>query len=183
MNRELIVVGFEDAFEADRVLTELQRLQKEYLVDLDDAVVATRDAGGKVRIKQSVDLMGFGLASGGLWGGLFGTFIGVLFLNPLLGFATGAALGAGAGALSAKLSDYGIDDAFIRSIGQTLQPNSSALFVLVRKVQPEKVLAELSKFRGRVIRSSLSPEQEQRLQQALSGALQGRTPDLAQAAA
>jgi len=171
MNRELIVVGFDDAFEADRVLTELQRLQKEYLVDLDDAVVAIRDGSGKVRIKQTVNLVGFGAASGGLWGGLFGSLVGVLFLNPLLGFATGAAFGAEVGALSGKLADYGVDDDFIRSIGQTLQPNSSALFVLVRKVQPEKVLAELSRFRGRVIRSSLSPEQEQRLQEALSGAL------------
>lgn len=174
MNRELIVVGFDDAFEADRVLTELHRMQKEYLVDLDDAVVATRDANGKMRIKQTVDLVGFGAASGGLWGGLFGALIGVLFLNPLLGLATGAALGAGTGALSGKLSDYGIDDSFIRDVGQTLQPNTSAVFVLVRKVQPDKVLAELSKFRGRVIRSSLSPEQEQRLQQALSGAAPAR---------
>ena len=81
----------------------------------------------------------------------------------------GAALGAGAGALSGKLADYGIDDDFIRSIGETLQPNTSALFVLLRKVQPEKVLDELKRFRGRVLRSSLSPEQEARLQAALSG--------------
>jgi uncharacterized membrane protein len=100
---------------------------------------------------------------GAVWSALFG----LLLLNPLLGFVTGAAFGAGAGALSGKLSDYGIDDDFIRSIGQTLQPNTSALFVLVRKVQPDKVLAELSGFRGRVIRSSLSPEQERRLQEAL----------------
>jgi uncharacterized membrane protein len=87
--------------------------------------------------------------------------------------------------LSGKLSDYGIDDDFIRSIGQTLQPNTSALFVLVRKVQPDKVLAELSGFRGRVIRSSLSPEQERRLQEALgqSGvALPGSASPVATAA-
>ena len=84
--------------------------------------------------------------------------------------AAGAALGAGSGALSGSLADYGINDDLIRSIGETLQPNTSALFVLVRKAQPEKVLAELSShFRGRVIRSSLSPEQEARLQAALSG--------------
>lgn len=100
---------------------------------------------------------------------MWGSLVGLLFLNPLLGFAAGAALGAGAGALSGSLADYGINDDFIRSIGNTLQPNSSALFVLVRKVQPEKVLAELSRFRGRVLRSSLSPEQEARLQAALSG--------------
>jgi uncharacterized membrane protein len=100
---------------------------------------------------------------------MWGTLVGLLFMNPLIGLATGAALGAGAGALSGSLADYGIDDAFIRSVGETLQPGTSAIFVLVRKVQPEKVLAELSRFRGRVVRSSLSPEQEARLQAALSG--------------
>jgi len=169
MMRELIVVGFDDVHEADRVLTDLHRMQKEYLVDLEDAVVATRDAHGKVRIRQTVNMVGYGAATGGLYGALFGTLVGLLFLNPLIGVATGAAFGAGAGALAGKLADYGVDDDFIRNVGQTLQPNTSALFVLVRKAQPDKVLAELSKFRGRVIRSSLSPEQEQRLQQALSG--------------
>ena len=100
---------------------------------------------------------------------MWGSLVGLLFLNPLIGLVAGAALGAGSGALSGSLADYGIDDDFIRSVGQTLQPNTSALFVLVRKAQPEKVLAEVSGFRGRVIRSSLSPEQERRLQAALSG--------------
>jgi len=167
---ELVVIGFDDPYEADRALSELGRLQKEYLVDLEDAVVAVRGPDGKLRLKQSVDLVGVGAASGGLWGAMWGSLVGLLFLNPLLGLATGAALGAGAGALSGSLADYGINDGFIRSIGETLQPNTSAIFVLLRKVQPEKVLKELSRFRGRVIRSSLAPEQEARLQAALSGA-------------
>ena len=162
---ELVVVGFDDPNEADRALTELARLQREYLIDLEDAVVAIRSPDGKLRLKQSVDLVGVGAASGGLWGSL----VGLLFLNPLIGLATGAALGAGAGALSGSLADYGIDDDFIQQIAETLQPNTSALFVLVRKAQPEKVLAEVARFRGRIIRSSLSPEQEARLQAALSG--------------
>jgi len=167
---ELVVVGFDTPQEADRVLDELHKLQREYLVDLADAVVAISDAQGKVKLKQSVDLVGVGAASGGLWGAMWGTLVGLLFLNPLLGAAAGAAFGAGAGALSGKLADYGIDDDFIRSIADHLKPNASALFLLVRKVQPEKVLSELSQFRGRVLRSSLSPEQEARLQAALSGA-------------
>lgn len=166
---ELIVVGFDDPHEADRALTELSRLQREYLVDLEDAVVAIRAPDGKLRLKQSVDLVGAGAATGGLWGAMWGSLVGLLFLNPLLGLVTGAAFGLGSGALSGALADYGINDDFIRSIGQTLQPNSSALFVLVRKFQPEKVLAELSGFHGKVLRSSLSPDQERRLQEALSG--------------
>jgi uncharacterized membrane protein len=75
----------------------------------------------------------------------------------------------GSGALSGSLVDYGINDDFIWSLGQTLPSNSSALFLLVKKAQPEKVLAEMSKFRGRVLRTSLSPDQERRLQAALSG--------------
>jgi uncharacterized membrane protein len=119
-----------------------------------------------VRIKQSVNLVGIGAAQGSLSGALWGSLVGLLFLNPLLGFAAGAAVGAGSGALAGSLGDYGIDDDLIRSIGDTLQPNTSALFVLIRKVQPEKVLADVTGagFKGRVIRSSLSPEQEQRLQ-------------------
>ena len=165
---ELVVVGFDTPHEADRALTELKRLQKEYLIDLEDAVVAIRDANGKLHLKQSVDLVGAGAASGGLWGGMWGLRVGVLFLSPLLGLVAGGALGAGAGALSGKLADYGINDDFMRKIGETLKSNTSALFMLVRKVQPERVLNELSSFRGHVIRSSLSPEQESRLKAALS---------------
>ena len=169
---ELVVVGFEDTQQADRALTELVRLTKEHLIDLEDAVVAIRTPDGTVRIKQSVNLVGLGAAQGSLSGALLGSLVGLLFLNPLLGFAAGAAVGAGSGALAGSLSDYGINDDLIRSIGDTLQPNTSALFVLIRKVQPEKVLADMTAagFRGRVIRSSLSPEQEQRLQAALSQA-------------
>jgi uncharacterized membrane protein len=166
---ELVVIGFDNPQEADRVLTELSRLEKEYLVDLEDAVVAIRQPDGKVNLKQSVSMIGVTTASGGLYGAMWGTLVGLLFLNPLAGFAVGGLIGAGTGALSGSLIDYGIDDKFIRSLAQTLQPNSSALFMLVRKVQPEKVLAELSQFRGRVLRSSLSPEQEARLNAALSG--------------
>ncbi len=176
---ELIVIAFEEPHEADRVLSELQRLQMEYLVDLDDAVVVIRDPKGKVHMKQSVSLVGPAAASGALWGAMWGTLVGLLFLNPLIGLITGAAMGAGSGALAASLADYGINDDFIRSIAQALQPNTSALFILVRKMQPEKVLAELSRFKGRVLRSSLSPEQEARLQAALSGSLIGQPSSVA----
>src|SRR5918997_1529029 len=97
---ELVVVGFDNPTDADRVLTELTRLQKEYLIDLEDAVVAIRSQDGTVRIKQSVNLVGVGAASGGLSGALWGSLIGLLFLNPLAGFAIGGAVGAGSGALS-----------------------------------------------------------------------------------
>jgi uncharacterized membrane protein len=165
---ELVVLGFENEQEADRVLTELRRLQKEYLIDLEDAVVAIRQPDGKVQLKQSVNLAGIGAASGGASGAFWGTLLGLLFMAPLAGFVLGGLTGAGAGALSGSMIDYGVDDNFAKSVAESLKPDSSALFVLVRKAQPDKVLAELSRFRGKVLRSSLSPQQEARLQAALS---------------
>lgn len=167
---ELVAVAFDNQQEADSVLTELNRLQKEYLIDLADAVVVIRQPDGKINLKQSLNLVGAGAASGGLSGAVWGSLVGLLFLNPLAGFAIGGLVGAGAGALSGSLVDYGIDDDFIRSLAEKLKPDSSALFLLVRKAQPEKVLAELARFRGDVIRTSLSPDQEARLQKAISGA-------------
>ncbi|MGE6780914.1 DUF1269 domain-containing protein [Ensifer adhaerens] len=173
---DLIVVGFDSPEEADRVLVRLAGLKKEYLIDLEDAVVVVRDTEGKVHLKQSLNLTAVGATSGLLSGSLWGGLVGLLFLNPLAGFAIGGALGAGAGALSGSLSDYGIDDEFIKSLGNTIPNNSSALFILVRKVQPEKVLAEFPDLRGRVLKTSLSPEQEQKLQAALSGASAASPP-------
>ncbi|MCX8999847.1 DUF1269 domain-containing protein [Rhizobiaceae bacterium BDR2-2] len=166
---DLIVVGFDHPEEADRVLLKLASLKKEYLVDLEDAVVVIRDAEGKVHLKQSVNLPALGATSGLISGSLWGALVGLLFLNPLAGLAIGGLAGAGAGALSGSLTDYGIDDKFIKSLGETIPNNSSALFVLVRKAQPEKVLAEFEGLRGRVLKTSLSPAQEARLQTALSG--------------
>ncbi len=174
---ELVAIGFDRPDEADRVLADLQRMQKEYLIDLADAVVAIRQKDGKVQLKQSVNIVGASAAAGGLSGAFWGTLVGLLFLNPLAGLAIGGAVGAGSGALAGSLADYGIDDKFIRSLAETLQPETSALFVLVRKAQPEKVLDELSRYNGRVLRSSLSPEQEARLRSALSE--QKETADVA----
>jgi uncharacterized membrane protein len=164
---DLIVVSFKGEDTADQVLNKLMALQKEHLIDLEDACIVVRDQSGTVRLKQAINLVGAGAASGGAWGAMWGTLIGLLFLNPLAGLLTGAAFGAGAGALSGALSDYGIDDEFIRSLGSTIQPGSSALFVLVRRVTADKVLPELSQFEGTVLRTSLSNEQEERLRQAL----------------
>ncbi len=164
---DLIVVAFKGEDTADQVLNKLLALQKEHLIDLEDACVVVRDRHGNAHLKQAVNLVGVGAASGGAWGALWGTLIGLLFLNPLAGLLTGAAIGAGTGALSGALSDYGIDDEFIRSVGSTIEPGSSALFILVRRATLDKVLPELRPFGGTVLRTSLSNEQEERLRQAL----------------
>jgi uncharacterized membrane protein len=165
----LVVIGFDKIETADLVLLRLRKLKREYLIDLEDAVVVERDASGEVHLKQSINLTRLGASSGLLSGSLLGALVGMMFLNPVAGFLIGGVFGAGGGALSGSLTDYGIDDDFIRSLGETIPTNSSALFILVRNAQPERVLAELSDVKGKVLRTSLSPQQEQQLQKALSG--------------
>ncbi|MBY5734756.1 DUF1269 domain-containing protein [Rhizobium leguminosarum] len=164
---ELVVLGFDSQDRADTVLNRLSQLEREYLIDLEDAVVAVRDTAGKVRLKQSLNLAATGAASGGLSGAVWGSLVGLLFLNPLAGMVFGGALGAGTGALTGATFDYGINDDFIKSLAKTIPSDSSALFLLVRKVQPDKVLAEFQGEHARVLRSSLSPDQERKLQEAL----------------
>ncbi len=156
---DLIVVGFKDEFKADEVMSELRRLQSEYLVDLEDAAVVIRNQEGKVKIKQAQELVAAGAVSGSYWGIL----LSVIFFNPIF-----ALVGAAAGALSGALTDIGIDDNFMRDLGSTIEPGTSAIFVLVRKSTPDRVLADLSKFEGKVLRTSLSKEDEAKLQAALS---------------
>ena len=127
----LVVLGFDGIHTADEVLNKLRPLQKEYLIDLEDACVVERDSEGKVHIKQAVNLTALGAATGSLRGALWGTLVGILFLNPLAGMAMGMVAGAGAGALSGSLVDYGINDDFVKKLGETIPSGSSALFVLV----------------------------------------------------
>jgi uncharacterized membrane protein len=156
---DLIVVGYNDEHQAEEVRLKLLKMQHEYLVDLEDAVVAVRDKEGKVKLHQIHNLTAAGAISGGFWGAL----IGLLFLSPILG----AALGAGAGAVGGALSDIGIDDNFMKELAGTLQPGASALFVLVRKMTPDKVLPQLQGTGGKILRTSLSNEDEKKLQAAL----------------
>lgn len=166
---DLVVIGFENPHKADEVLARLRKLKKEYLIDLEDAVIVIRDEKGEVHLKQTINLTALGASSGLLSGSLWGAVVGLIFLNPIAGFLLGGVIGAGTGAMSGSLSDYGINDEFIKSLAETIPVNSSALFILARKVQPEKVLAEFSDVKGKVLRTSLSPDQEKRLQEALAG--------------
>jgi uncharacterized membrane protein len=164
---DLICVAFDDPTTADRALTELTALQKEFLIELKDACVVVRTPDGEVHLHQSVPLVKTGALTGGSSGALWGTLIGLLFLNPLAGLAIGAAAGAASGALAGKLSDYGIPDDFIKQLGSTIKPNSSALFLLVQKVTADKVLPRMAAFKGRVLKTSLPDDREKRLREAL----------------
>jgi uncharacterized membrane protein len=165
---DLVCIAYDKIDTADAVLNELRTLQVEHLIDLEDACVVVRDDNGKVHLKQSVNLVATGATSGAMWGGLMGLLVGLVFLNPLIGWAAGLAIGAGSGALSGKLGDYGINDDFIKSVGSTITKGTSALFVLVRSVNTEKVLPEVGKFGGALLKTSLSSEQDERLRKALA---------------
>ena len=159
----LIVVGYKDIHKAEEVRLQLGKLQRDYLLDLEDAVVVVKNDKGKVKVHQAFDLTAAGAMSGGFWGSL----IGLMFLNPLLGLAVGAS----AGAVSGALTDVGIDDNFMKELGATLTPGSSALFVLLRNpsAAPDKVLAELKGTGGTILKTSLSHEDEAKIQAALNG--------------
>lgn len=162
MASTLVVVEYDDQYKAEEMRLKLQKMQKEYLIDLEDAVVGVKDERGKIKLHQMFNLTAQGAMGGGFWGAL----VGLIFLNPLLGMAVGAAAGAASGALR----DVGIDDKFMKELADGLPPGTSALFVLIRKSTPERVLDELKGTGGKILRTSLTHEDEAKLQAALSAA-------------
>ena len=165
---ELLVVTYPDVYRAGEVCATLQRLQKEFLIEMEDAAYVTREPSGKLKLHQTVPVVGAGAVMGMSRGTLWGVLIGMLFLNPLLGMATGAAVGAASGALTGKFVDIGIPDSLMKELAQKSHPGTSTLFVLFRKATWEKVLPHVSQFGGTVMHSSLTPEAEARLQAALT---------------
>ncbi|MHC2296220.1 DUF1269 domain-containing protein [Rhizobium mongolense] len=155
----LIAIVYPTEAKAEEVRRRLIELQKEYLIKLGDAVIATKTDTGKVRLNQLVSMTTSGAVSGSFWGLL----VGVLFLNPLIGAAVGAASGAIAGALT----DVGMDDAFMKDLAGSLQPGNAALFVLVQEMTADKLLKEISGFGGVVLKTSLDETKEQILRDAL----------------
>ena len=152
---ELIVFAFPNEKGASEMDEAINRLKKEQLITLDDAAIVVRNHDGKVKVKQAVDLVGTGTVGGAFWGML----IGLLFWMPWLGMAVGAITGAIAG----KLTDYGINDDFIHEVAETIEPGGSGLFLLISKWTEDKVLDELTMFNPKVVRTSLSKEEEHKL--------------------
>jgi uncharacterized membrane protein len=174
---ELIAITYPDINRAQQVRVTLDRLVTEHLIDLDDVVWVTKDASGAIQLHQAVNLPGAGAATGAASGAIWGALIGLIFLQPLAGAAIGAGLGAGTGAVAGAASDYGISDAFIRQLSASMPPNSSAIFMLVRSATTDKVLPEVSKYGGTVLHTSLSNEDEARLNAALAAAvIKGHAP-------
>ena len=158
----LVVLAYDDVATANQVRDRLFAMQKEQLITLDDAVVVERTADGGVKLHQVSHTVGGGALSGTFWGGL----IGLLFFAPIVGMAIGAASGAAAGAIT----DVGIDDTLMRDLATNLPPGSAALFLLVERATADKVVPEIAAYGGRLVRSSLSDEQETTLREAVTHA-------------
>ena len=159
---ELIVIGYETPEQAEEARAELMTMTREYLVDVADAVVAEADKKGNVKLNQMVNMWTAGAAGGAFWGLL----IGMIFFNPLLGVA----VGAGAGALGGALTDYGINDKFMKEVASVLQPGQAALFMMVRTNASDKVIERLGEHGGRVLRTNLDTDAENHLRKAFDDA-------------
>jgi uncharacterized membrane protein len=161
---EMIAIEYSDVPNAKTAREKIIDLQRQGLITLRDAAVVEVNASGKVKVHQAASATGTGAAGGALWGGL----IGLLFFAPFLGMA----IGAGTGALAGKATDVGVDDTFMKDLASTLQPGSAVLFLLVDQITVDKVVQQLAPYHlgGRLLRSSLSHEAEQRLTDAVEAA-------------
>lgn len=162
MTTDLIVLAFDNTQAAFEVRRRLIQLQRQHLIRLADAAVCVRRADGKLYIKQVSDLA----AEGALGGAFWGLMAGILFWMPLLGMALGSLLGA----LRGSLTEYGISEDFIKEVARSIEPNQSALFLLVVEATTDRVVDQIRGWKPRVIRTNLSREQERRLRDHFSEA-------------
>ncbi|SFJ97229.1 DUF1269 domain-containing protein [Methylocapsa palsarum] len=158
---DLLVIAFPSEQKAEEVRSKLLEMQKEYVIALGDAVVAVKHEDGSIKLNQLINTTAIGAASGAFWG----TLIGLIFLMPVVG----AAVGAASGAIGGKLSDFGIDDNFIKEVSAAISPGSAALFLLVKKMTTDKVLEDLKGVGGTVLRTSFDKTKEEAIRAALAG--------------
>ncbi len=156
---DLVAITYPNEETAEAARKKVLELQTEYLISLEDAVVVVKDADGKIKLHQMFNTTAAGAASGSFWGFL----VGLLFMMPL----AGVLLGAAAGALGGKLSDYGIKDDFMKGVAASIQPGNAALFLLIKNMTADKVVAGLQQFGGTVLRTSLDETKEKELRAAL----------------
>lgn len=159
---ELVVIAFPSEARAEEIRDRVLKMQSQYLIELEDAVVAVKREDGQVKLHQMVNPMAVSTASGTLWGAI----IGMIFLNPL----AGAAIGAASGAIGGALTDLGINDAFMKDVASAISPGQAALFLLIRKFTADKVLEDLKGIGGTVLRTSFDHTKEDALRAALAGA-------------
>jgi uncharacterized membrane protein len=158
---ELIAIGYPDMTTADAAADEARRLAKDLIIQPDAIAVIVRDHDGSYHVHTTHHMVGGGATWGMFWGFLFG----LLFFIPVLGMA----VGAGMGALMGKFTKTSIDKQFEEQVRGMIKPGNSALFLMLEKVTPDKAVEAMSKYGGTVLKTSLSKDTEQELQDALHG--------------
>lgn len=179
---QLVVVGFKkDMYRASEVLNKLQEMNDDWEVDLHDAVAVYRDYNGKLRVDQSYQAT---TKEGAGWGALWGSLIGATLAIPFTGGASaavaagalaagalgGGALGAGAGAMDASWwkDEFGIPEDFVQQVGAMIQPGDSAIYALLRTVNPEVVANQFRGYGGTVLSTTLNNNQEAQVEKVLN---------------
>ena len=155
---ELMVLGFENEAEADGFGLKLAQMQKDLIVQLEDAAEVVRDPDGKPHVKHGHSLVG----AGAMGGAFFGMLFGLLFFIPFLGLA----LGAGMGALFGKIGKTGVDQQVLQQMGDAVKPGGAGWFLLIAQLTEDKFLAEVQGTNAKVVRTNLTEEQEKQLKEA-----------------
>jgi uncharacterized membrane protein len=163
---DLIVIGYDDEETADQAAAEVARLSRDLVIEPEAIAVVSRDNEGKYHVKTTHHPVAEGTAWGMFWGALFG----LLFFVPVFGLAIGAAMGA----LFGTIAKVGIDKEFQQEVREMVQPGTSALFLIVDKITPDKAIDALSTFGGRVLKTSLTQDAERQIQEALHGSPSSR---------
>jgi uncharacterized membrane protein len=153
----LSVLEFGTPEGAEQALKSLLEMQKQRLIDIQDAAIVSWPEGRKKpKTRQAHSLAAAGALGGAFWGMLFG----LLFFIPFLGMAMGAVIGG----LTGKMGDYGIDDKFINKVKSSVTEGTSALFLLTSNAVQDKVIAEMKKWpEFEIISTNLTKEQEEKL--------------------
>jgi len=156
----LVAIAYPDLGTAEQVRGELIQATKERILTLEDAVLVEHRSDGKIKLHQAMSTSGAGAAGGALWGGL----IGLIFLAPLFGMAVGAA----SGALAGKATDAGVNDRFMKDLGEALSPGGAALIALGRTDARDKLIERVRPYGGEIIQTSLSKDEEDQLRAAMA---------------
>ena len=161
----LVAIGYPDQVTAEQAMQTVHELEADLIIQAEQVAAISRDLEGKYHVHTAHG--GASAGAGAWWGGFWGLLFGLLFFVPFAGLA----LGAGMGALFGHFGEKGIDKAFQQQVRDYLKPGTSALFMVIDQVTPDKAVAALQQYGGTVIRTSLSDEDTKRLQDALQASV------------
>jgi uncharacterized membrane protein len=145
---------------AASVLTGLEARVQAGQLEVDDAALVSWPPGHR---KPSTRALGAVAGPGALWGGFWGMLLGLVFLTPI----AGPTFGAAAGAVAGTLSDFGVEDDFLKRARETVTPGTSALFVISNDRGVEQIAAALEDRKFSMLRTDLTHEQARQLYAAL----------------